>query len=101
MGGLGFCKLVARGRPCPLAPRYRQPCAGVAADAALAGAPTGRANGRGVGRFGAAMMGGARRGHDARPDGGGAYRRGASGAAVSLALPSTLGGRVARRALEG
>jgi len=49
-GGFGGGTLVARRPPCLLAPRYRQPSAGVNAEAALAGAQSGAADGRGVGR---------------------------------------------------
>ncbi len=37
-GGHGGGTLVARGHPCPLPPRYRQPSAGVIAEATSAGA---------------------------------------------------------------
>ena len=42
-GGFGGGTLVARRHPCLLAPRYRQPSAGVCAVAALAGAHRGAA----------------------------------------------------------
>jgi hypothetical protein len=45
-GGFGGGTLVARRHPCLLAPRYRQPSAGVNAEVALAGAQSDTADGR-------------------------------------------------------